>query len=370
MRRSENSLLEPRSKPEPVVGPGEFVIAAAFLEHGHIYGQCSGLVEAGAELRWVYDPDPLKVQALLERYPSARVAQRFEQILDDPEVKLVTAAGVPCERGAIGCRVMQADKDYFVDKTPFTSLTQLEEAKRVAARTRRKYAVYYSERLHSECAVFAGQLIADGQIGRVVTVTGFGPHRLGPPTARPEWFFRKSLYGGILTDIGSHQIEQYLEYAGASDAEVVGARAANTNHVEFPEFEDFGEAHLIGDNGSSNYFRVDWLTPRASSIWGDGRTFIVGTAGHIELRKFIDVCRDNKGDHIYLVNKDVEARACVAGKVGFPYFGKLILDCLNRSETAMTQKHAFKAAELCLRAQEVALASSAQGAYPPGAKRE
>ena len=41
----------------------------------------------------------------------------------------------------------------------------------------------------------------------------------------------------------------------------------------------------------------------------------------------------------------------VAGKVGFRFFGQLILDCLNRTEKAMTQAHAFKAAELCLRAQ-------------------
>ncbi|MEX1111315.1 MAG: hypothetical protein WEB31_05895 [Chthoniobacterales bacterium] len=43
-----------------------------------------------------------------------------------------------------------------------------------------------------------------------------------------------------------------------------------------------------------------------------------------------------------------------AGKVGFPFFGELILDCLNRTETAMTQAHTFKAAELSLVAQTLA----------------
>src|ERR1700688_4681436 len=50
-------------KPSPVVKPGEFLMAAAFLDHGHIYGQCNGLIEAGADLRFVYDPDPKKVEA-------------------------------------------------------------------------------------------------------------------------------------------------------------------------------------------------------------------------------------------------------------------------------------------------------------------
>ena len=40
---------------------------------------------------------------------------------------------------------------------------------------------------------------------------------------------------------------------------------------------------------------------------------------------------------------------------GYPFFGGLILDCLNRTEKAMTQAHAFKAAELCLLAQRDAL---------------
>ena len=40
-------------------------------------------------------------------------------------------------------------------------------------------------------------------------------------------------------------------------------------------------------------------------------------------------------------------------------FGALVLDCLNRTENAMTQAHAFKAAELCLKAQ--ALADATRG---------
>jgi hypothetical protein len=39
---------------------------------------------------------------------------------------------------------------------------------------------------------------------------------------------------------------------------------------------------------------------------------------------------------------------------GFPYFGQLIRDCLDRTENAMTQAHAFKAAELSLQAQALA----------------
>ena len=342
----------PSGKPAPVVQPGEFPFAAAFLDHGHIYGQCNGLREAGGELRYVYDPDPARVAQFCKTYPEVKPVDSFERLLDDPEIKLIAAAAVPCERGPIGCRVLQAGKDYFTDKTPFTTLDQLAQAREVVAATGCKYMVYFSERLHVECAVYAGQLVAQGAIGKVVQVTGFGPHRLG--TGRPDWFYNKAQYGGILCDIGSHQFEQFLFFSGATDAEVLSSTIANRAHPDHPEFEDFGEVHLLGNNGATNFIRVDWLTPDASRTWGDGRTFILGTEGYIELRKYVEVGRGEGGDQLYLVNNKVEEHLSLAGKVGFPFFGELILDVLNRTEKAMTQEHAFKAAELCLRAEQQA----------------
>ncbi len=354
MPKADGMTYAPRGKPQPVVAPGEFVIAATGLDHGHIYGQCNGLVEAGADLRWVYDSDPAKVEQFLATYPGVRVAPSLEAILDDDDVRMVAAAAIPNERGPLGVRVMRAGKDYFTDKTPFTTFDQLAQARQTVAETGRKYMVYFSERLHVECAVAAGDLIEQGAIGRVVHVTGFGPHRLGDPSKRPDWFYQKARYGGILTDIGSHQCEQFLYYAGAQDADVRSAHVANFNHPQSPELEDFGEASLLADNGTSFYFRVDWFTPDGLRNWGDGRTFIVGTDGYIELRKYVDVGGDGMGDHLILVDAQGEKRMDLRGKVGYPFFGKLIRDCLERTETAMTQRHAFKAAELCLRAQALA----------------
>ena len=115
--------------------------------------------------------------------------------------------------------------------------------------------------------------------------------------------------------------------------------------------EGTGITALIGDNGATGYFRVDWFTPDGLRSWGDGRTFILGTEGYIELRKNLDLSRDGGGDHVFWADGRGEHHFNAAGKIGFPYFGELILDCLRRTENAMTQEHAFKAAELCVRAQ-------------------
>ena len=343
----------PQGKPRPVVKPGEFVIAAAHLDHGHIYGQCNGLVEAGAELKWVYDPDPQKVEDFRAKFPDVQVAHVLDEILADPAVRLVAAAAVPSDRGPLGCRVMEAGKDYFTDKSPFTTLPQLDQAKATVARTGRKYMVYFSERLHVECAMHAGDLVHAGAIGRVIQVLGLGPHLLRK-AIRPAWFFERAKYGGILCDIGSHQFEQFLFFSGATDATVTNAAIGNFANPDKPEFEDFGEASLLGDNGTSNYIRVDWFTPAGLSTWGDGRTVILGTKGYIELRKYLDVGRDLTGDNLILVTDKGEEFMNVNGKVGFRFFGELILDCLHRTEKAMTQAHAFKTAEICLKAQAAA----------------
>ncbi len=350
MEKSDGMNYAPKGKPAPVVGENEFVFAAVALDHGHIYGMCNGLTESGATLKYVYDPDEQKMKEFIKQFPQAKAAKSEEEVLNDPEVKLVASAAVPSERCGLGLRVMDAGKDYFTDKPPITTLKQLEQAKAKVQETGRKYMVYYSERLHVESAVFAGQLVKQGAIGRVIQIIGLGPHRLSAPS-RPDWFFEKEKYGGILCDIGSHQIEQFLYYCDVNDATVVHSQVGNYNHPQYPELEDFGDAVLVGDNGSTQYFRVDWFTPDGLRTWGDGRTILLGTDGYIELRKYIDVAKDETGDHVFLVNQDGEQHFAVAGKVGYPFFGQLILDCIYRTENAMTQEHAFKAAELCIKAE-------------------
>ena len=343
----------PTSETEKVVAPGEFCFAVAHLDHGHIYGQTNGLRDAGATLKTVYDPDPERVQKFVEAYPGVQVASSLDEILADPDIKLVNAAAIPNERAAIGMRVLEAGKDYFTDKSPFTSLEQLEQVKAVVARTGQKYAVYYAERLHNDAAWKAGELIEQGAIGQVLQVLNLAPHRLAKAT-RPDWFFDKSRYGGILTDIGSHQVEQFLTYAGCTDATINYARVENFSHPDKPGLEDFGEISMTGDNGASFYTRVDWYTPEGLRTWGDGRTFIVGSQGSIELRKYLDVARSAPSSRLFLVDGDSEREIECLDSTGFPFFGRFILDCIHRTENAMTQVHAFRAAQLSMQAQQIA----------------
>ncbi|MDM5339066.1 Gfo/Idh/MocA family oxidoreductase [Fictibacillus enclensis] len=354
MDKKDGMNYAPRgTKIQRVVSEGSFLIAAIGLDHGHIYGMCNGLMEAGANLVYVYDSDPEKMERFCETYPGVKQAASEEEILQDPEIKLIASASIPSDRYKVGLRALDHGKHYFADKPAFTEQEQVELARKKVSETGLKWGIYYGERLHNEGSVYAGNLINEGAIGRVVQVIGTGPHRANP-TSRPDWFFDPDQFGGILCDIGSHQIEQFLSFAGAQDAQVLHSKVANYSFKEYPRFQDFGDATLVADNGATFYFRVDWLTPDGLGTWGDGRVFIMGTEGYIEVRKYIDIARELTTDHLYLVNQEGEYHINCAGKVGFPFFGEFILDCLNGTENAMTQEHAFRAAELCIEAQKKA----------------
>jgi predicted dehydrogenase len=246
---------------------------------------------------------------------------------------------------------MRHGKDFMVDKPGITSLEQLAEVRKVQKETKRIYSILYSERLENKATVKAGELVKAGAIGKVIQTIGLGPHRMNANT-RPEWFFDRKRFGGIITDIGSHQCDQFLFFTGSTKAEVVASQVGNVHHAKYPNFEDFGDAMVRG-NGGTGYIRVDWFTPDGLNTWGDGRLTILGTDGYMELRKYTDIGGRAGGNHLFLVDQK-GTRYIDCKEVPLPYGEQLVDDILNRTETALSQEHTFLATELALKAQKQA----------------
>jgi len=322
--------------------------AAIGLNHGHIYGQVNLLLRAGAEFVSFYAKEPELIAQFAPKYPQAKQAHNIREILEDETIHLIVSAGIPCERAPLGISAMQHDKDFMSDKPGFTTFEQLDEARKVQAKTGRIYSICFSERFENRATVKAGKLVKAGAIGRVVQTIGLGPHQIGL-FKRPDWFFKRDQYGGIITDIGSHQVDQFLFFTGSTQAEVVASQVANYKYPQYQELEDFGEMLLRGDGGTG-YIRVDWYTPDGLDTWGDGRLTILGTEGYIEVRKYCDIAGRPGGNHLFLVDqKAVQYLDC--NNVHLPYGQQLISDIINRTETAMSQAHCFLASELALQAQ-------------------
>ena len=319
------------------------------INHNHIYGMVDAVTRGGGQLVSFYAKEPDLVAAFAKKYPTAKLAGSKSEILEDKSIQLIMSSGIPVERAPLGIEVMKNGKDYLVDKPGITSLEQLKDVRAVQKETKRIYSIMYSERHENRATVKAGELVKAGAIGKVIQTIGMGPHRMNPKT-RPEWFFDKQYYGGIITDIGSHQFDQFLFFTGSTKADIVASQVGNVHYPQYPKFEDFGDVMVKGDNGTG-YIRVDWFTPDGLNTWGDGRLTILGTEGYIEIRKNVDIASHEGGNHLYLVNQK-ETKYIDCSKEPLPFGEQFVNDILNRTETAMPQAHCFLATELALKAQK------------------
>ncbi|HEY9138893.1 MAG TPA: Gfo/Idh/MocA family oxidoreductase, partial [Terriglobus sp.] len=268
---------------------------------------------------------------------------------------------IASERAPLGVRAMKAGKDFLSDKPGATTLEQVEALRKTVKETGKIYGVMYSELLEVKAAVYAGELIKQGKIGRVIQTINIAPHQIvqgagnagnGGADPRPDWFWVPEQYGGILCDIGSHQVEQFLYYTGSTSAEVVESQISNIAHPEHPKFQDFGDMVLRGDKGFG-YVRLDWFTPDALGTWGDGRLFILGTEGYIEVRKYTNVGVSKAGNNLFMVNK-TEQKFIDCNNVELPFGRQFVSDVVHRTHTAQDQAQALLAAELVVRAQKQA----------------
>lgn len=319
------------------------------IDHGHIFGMLGHLLTRGCRAEhWWSAGSPVTEDKFIQVHGDLKRVNDRNRILDDPDVDLVLISAIPCDRADLAIEAMEAGKDVMVDKPGCTTLEQLGQIMEVQARTGRIWSVNFSERFQVPAVAKAEVLVAQGAIGRVIQTVNLAPHKQNLHT-RPDWYFRRASYGGILCDIGSHQIDQFLFFTGSRDVTISHALVENSTRPEHPEFQDFGEVALKGEGGHG-YVRVDWFTPNGLPTWGDGRLFLLGSEGTIELRKYTDIGRPHRTDTLYLVNGSENAVFDCADHP-LPYFDRLIADVQDRTETTAPQDHYFRTMEIAIRAQ-------------------
>jgi predicted dehydrogenase len=333
--------------------------AVCGMSHDHIYGMVGAIQRGGGVLVAAYGTEPDKVAAFKKRFPDVKMVSSEEEILGDASVQLVLSSKIASERAALGIKAMKRGKDFLSDKPGVTTLAQLAEVRKTIAETKRIYGIMYSERLEVKAAVKAGELVQAGAIGRVIQTINIAPHQVqqgegdnGGGGARPDWFWNPEQYGGILCDIGSHQVDQFLFYTGSTQADVVESQIANVNHPQHPHFQDFGDMVLRGNKGLG-YVRLDWFTPDGLGTWGDGRLFILGTHGYIEVRKYINVAVSKQGNNLFIVDAK-QSRYIDCNNVTLPFGQQFVADIVNRTHTAQDQTQCLLAAELVIKAQMAA----------------
>jgi predicted dehydrogenase len=327
------------------------------MSHDHIYGMIGAVQRGGGVLVSAWGGEQDKIAAFKKRFPDVKIAATQDEIINDPSTQLVLSSQIANERAGIGIRAMKHGKDFLSDKPGITTLEDLAAVRKTSAHTKRIYAIMYSERLEVRAAVKAGELIQSGAIGQVIQTINIAPHQIqqghgdaGGGSGRPEWFWDPDLYGGILCDIGSHQVDQFLFYTGSTEAEIVESQIANVNHPQRPQFQDFGDMVLRGNRGLG-YVRLDWFTPDGLGTWGDGRLFILGTQGYIEVRKYTNVAVSKQGNNLFIVDQK-QARYIDCNNLSLPFGPQFVSDIVNRTHVAQDQTQCLLAAELVIKAQK------------------
>ena len=327
-------------------------LAVLGIDHGHIFDMLDEMIKEGCNCNHFWtEGSPLTLNEFNKKYPNIKRVENKSEILKDNKIDMILISSIPKDRATLSIEALKSGKDVMVDKPGCTTLNQLDDLRRTVKETGKIWSVNFSERFHVAAVAKAEELVAEGKIGKVKQTMGTGPHRQGN-YERPEWFYERESYGGIITDIGSHQIHQFLVFTNSNEAKINHALVENTTKLDKPGFQDFGEVNLTGNSGHG-YIRLDWFTPDALPTWGDGRLFILGDKGFIEIRKYTDLAKSDSGNHLYYANNE-EVKHIDCSDVKLPYFRNLINDVLNRTESACSQELTYLTMELAIKAQEIA----------------
>jgi predicted dehydrogenase len=309
------------------------------------------LVDEGAELVAIAEPDDELYWRFRATNPDAP-RRSLSDVLEDDTVELIVLADAPSKRAQIAAQAMEHGKDVLTDKPCCLRLDDVERLREIQVRTGKHFVVWFGDRLNNRAAALADELVKAGAIGKLIHFVGLGPHQLNL-LPRDEEFYDARRSGGILVDIGCHQIDLFLTLTGSSSASIESARALNVAHPEHPFFEDLGDMTFVSRGGTRGYARVDWYTPDGLRMWGDGRTFLTGTEGTIEIRKAIDAAGRGPGAFVILADAQ-QTRMFDAGARELTFPGDLCRDVAERTEIAMSSEHALSVCELSLVARDLA----------------
>ena len=332
------------------------------LDHNHVFEIVDRLVKAGAEAA-AHVPDG----GFLEAYEGWQTESRpvtFDEMLADDSIDLIVTAAIPNRRADIALAAIAAGKHVVTDKPGLTTMAQLDAIRAaVAGRPGRPWTVLFTERYENRAIAEAVRLARSGAVGRIVHVIGAGPHTMWAKR-RPDWFWDPEATGGILVDIGSHQVDQFLSITDmtAADVEIVTAAVGNVASPDHPSMQDIGSMTLAAPGVVSDH-RLDYLTAKGLGTWGDCRLTIVGTEGTIEAWANIDIAGVEGAEHLIVVDADGTRRVDISGVV-VDWGEQLIADLADGGERLMTQQHAIDVTDVCLRAQAAARPWGLPGSRP------
>lgn len=294
-------------------------------------GRQHGRHMEAAEIAFVAacDTDPLRAAAAAEENPGIRTYVDYKELLNDPEVDLVTVILPHNLHAEVSIACSEAGKHVIVEKPMCLSSAEADAMIAAARNAGKMLSVYQNRRWDGDFNTIK-KAINEGLIGDLVSIElslgGYG---------KPGdwWRSDKAIAGGILFDWGAHCIDWTLALVRSDVAGVFG----HLYNGAWPSasIEDHGCAIIRFKNGAlaeitvsqiASIHRPMWriLGTRGGMTchWGEPVTVKVDHEGHLAEFK-LDRGQDkwegyyaNIADHLYrgaeLICKPEESRRVIA----------------------------------------------------------
>jgi predicted dehydrogenase len=214
-----------------------------------------------AELRWVCDRDARHLSKVARRYPAARAASDFGELIADPRLDAVVIATPVSTHFEFARRALEAGKHVLVEK-PFTATSREAEELIAIAEARGLSLMVDHTFIYTGAVRKIKEVVAAGELGDLLYFDSVRVN-LG--------LFQRDI--NVVWDLAPHDFSIMDYVVGRSATEVM---ATGSCHIE-PGIENIAYVQLrFGDSLIAN-FHFNWLSPvkiRRTLIAGSRRMIV------------------------------------------------------------------------------------------------
>lgn len=246
--------------------------------HKHIEIAVEQLIELGYTCIGIYEHDGFIAKELSEKYNLPLINDEKDFFAASPEI--VLCASINNEKIDVIEKCCSRGIHVMLDKPLVTSFNDYTRLKKITDSGKIQIGLMLTERFNP--SVYAlKSIIESGELGKLIGFMISKPHKLNP-AERESWHFDKKQNGGPIIDLMIHDFDLLRWLTGSEVLSVSGYMKAG-NRDGYPEFYDDAKLLLMMENGVTATLLVDWWTPDAYPVFGNGRIICTGTKGKCEV---------------------------------------------------------------------------------------
>ena len=226
-----------------------------------------------AELRWICDLDPSRLETFGRRYPTVRCTRDFDDLLADPELEAIAIATPVSTHYPLALAALEAGKHVFIEKPLAASVQEGQEL--VAAAADRELTLMPGHTfLYSPPVNMIRDLIHGGELGDIYFISmsrvNLGLHQSDVSVA---W------------DLGPHDfsiLRYWLE-------ETPSHLSAMSRSCIIPTIPDIAFINLEYEQGAIAHVELSWLAPsklRRTTVVGSRKMVVYDDVSNEPVRVF------------------------------------------------------------------------------------